>query len=169
MCHSSIKPCFHFQFQSELRPSPYNTGLTHSALARLASLLFHEHAKPPPTLGSLYCMVPLPGIPFPQISAQLHLLYLTKTAHMSPCQQGLHWLPYLNLHALTCKPGNSDPHYSPCSFSFSYSTYHLYPTLQLICYASCVLSVSLRTGIFECIPRLQKSTWNTTGTQKVYV
>ena len=44
-------------------------SLAHSALATLASVLFLDLGGPAPILGPLYCLVPLPGTFFPQISA----------------------------------------------------------------------------------------------------
>lgn len=137
-----------------------------------ASLLFLEHAKPAPTLGPLHCLAdPLPGTLFLQISAQLTTLPPLPHqdfAHMPPCKQDWPWLPYLNLEALTHKPGNSEPHYSVLS---------LFPT-ALITFII-LYSLYIMLVVYDQSPWEQESLnvfqdcrtvpWNTAGTQKVYV
>ena len=58
-----------WQIEALLTRSPIFLSLAHSALATLASVLFLDLGGPAPTLGPLYCLVPLPGTFFPQISA----------------------------------------------------------------------------------------------------
>ena len=45
--------------------------LTHSTPAPVAFFKFSKHVKHIPASGPLYCLLPLPGMPFPQISAWL--------------------------------------------------------------------------------------------------
>jgi len=64
-------------------------------------------------------------------------------------------------------PANPDAHYSALSlFPIAHITFII---LHYFFYVRCISSVSLRAEIFECIPKLQNSTWNIAGIPRLYV